>query len=232
MHNIAKPEGSVEKNAGSRRGTPALLRALYNRLFDAFGPQGWWPGETPFEVALGAILTQNTNWQNVARVLEHLKARGLMDPLRLHRLPAAELAALLRPTGYYHLKAERVQHFLAFLWERAQGSLDRLAEEPLESLRPALLKVKGVGPETADSILLYALQKPTFVVDAYTLRVLSRHGVVAEKTPYEELRRLFMEHLPPEVPLYQEYHALLVGLGKEFCRPRPRCAGCPAAGWP
>lgn len=232
MHNIAKPEGSVEKNAGSRSGTSALLRVLYNRLFDAFGPQGWWPGETPFEVALGAILTQNTNWQNVARVLGNLKARGLLDPFVLFRLPLTELAALLRPAGYYNVKARRVQHFLAFLLERAGGSMARLAEEPWEDLRPALLKVKGIGPETTDSILLYALHQPTFVVDAYTLRVLSRHGVVAEKTPYEELRRLFMEHLPPEVPLYQEFHALLVRLGKEFCRPRPRCGGCPLEGWP
>ncbi|MEJ5330627.1 MAG: endonuclease III domain-containing protein [Desulfobaccales bacterium] len=208
------------------------MKALYDRLLDAFGPQGWWPGETPFEVALGAILTQNTNWQNVARVLENLKARGLLDPFRLYELPAAELAALLRPAGYYNVKAERVRHFLAFLLERAGGSLARLAEEPLEALRPALLTVKGVGPETADSILLYALNKPTFVVDAYTLRVLSRHALVPERLPYEDLRRLFMDHLPPEVPLYQEFHALLVRLGKEFCRPRPRCAGCPAAGWP
>lgn len=231
-HNIAKLGGDVEKNAGSRRGTAALLRALYDRLFAAFGPQGWWPGDTPFEVAVGAILTQNTNWQNVARVLENLKALGLLDPFRLYELSPAELAALLRPAGYYNVKAERVRHFLAFLLKRAGGSMARLAEEPWETLRPALLKVKGVGPETADSILLYALNKPTFVVDAYTLRVLSRHALVPDGLGYEELRRLFMHHLPPDVPLYQEFHALLVRLGKEFCRPRPRCAGCPMEGWP
>lgn len=222
----------MEKNAGTIRDAGILLQDLYQRLFAAFGPQGWWPGDTPFEVAVGAILTQNTNWQNVARVLENLKARGLLDPFVLFRLPLTELAALLRPAGYYNVKARRVQHFLAFLLERAGGSMDRLAEEAWETLRPVLLTVKGVGPETADSILLYALHKPTFVVDAYTLRVLSRHGVVPEKTGYGELRRLFMDHLPPEVPLYQEFHALLVRLGKEFCRSRPRCAGCPVEGWP
>jgi endonuclease-3 related protein len=183
-------------------------------------------------VALGAILTQNTNWRNVARVLKTLKARGLLDPLALARMDPAELAALLRPAGYYNLKAARIRHFLAFLLEHAGGSLEVLAAEPLEELRPALLAVKGIGPETADSILLYALHKPTFVVDAYTFRVLSRHGVVPERLGYEKLRALFLNHLPPEVPLYQEFHALLVRLGKEFCRPRPRCAGCPVEGWP
>jgi len=207
-------------------------RELYDRLFQAFGPQGWWPGETPFEVALGAILTQNTNWGNVARVLQTLKDRGLLDPVALARMDPAELAAILRPAGYYNLKAARVRNFLTFLREHAGGSLERLAEKPLEELRPALLAVKGIGPETADSILLYALHKPTFVVDAYTFRILSRHDLVPDSLSYEELRRLFMDHLPADVPLYQEFHALLVRLGKEFCRPRPRCVGCPLEGWP
>ena len=207
-------------------------RELYDRLFQAFGPQGWWPGETPFEVALGAILTQNTNWGNVARVLQTLKDRGLLDPVALARMDPAELAAILRPAGYYNLKAARVRNFLAFLREHAGGSLERLAAKPLEELRPALLAVKGIGRETADSILLYALHKPTFVVDAYTFRILSRHDLVPDSLSYEELRRLFMDHLPADVPLYQEFHALLVRLGKEFCRPRPRCVGCPLEGWP
>lgn len=222
----------MEKNAGTIRDAGTLLQDLYRRLFAAFGPQGWWPGDTPFEVAVGAILTQNTNWQNVTRVLENLKARGLLDPFRLYEMSPAELAALLRPAGYYNVKAQRLHHFLAFLLQRTGGSMARLAKEPLEVMRPALLQVKGIGPETADSILLYALNKPTFVVDAYTLRVLSRHALVPERLPYEELRRLFMAHLPPEVHLYQEFHALLVRLGKEFCRPRPRCAGCPVGDWP
>jgi len=208
-----------------------LLQELYGKLWEALGPQGWWPGETPLEVALGAILTQNTNWGNVARVLAGLKAEGLLNPGRLRALSQEDLARRLKAAGYYNIKAQRVRNFLDFLAQRAQDSLAVLAQEDLESLRPALLAVKGIGPETADSILLYALHKPTFVVDAYTFRILSRHELVAETCTYEELRQLFMEHLPQEVPLYQEYHALLVRLGKDFCRPQPRCPYCPLNEW-
>lgn len=208
-----------------------LLEELYQKLWETFGPQGWWPGETPLEVALGAILTQNTNWNNVARVLTGLKEEGLLNPRSLQELPEAELARRLRPVGYYNLKARRVKNFLAFFAAQAQDSMACLAREDLESLRPALLRVKGIGPETADSILLYALDKLSFVVDAYTFRILSRHHLIPETCSYEELRLLFMDHLPLEVPLYQEYHALLVRLGKEFCRPQPRCPGCPLEGW-
>jgi endonuclease-3 related protein len=209
-----------------------LLKELYDKLWDAFGPQGWWPGDTPFEVAVGAILTQNTNWANVALVLDGLKKEGLLDSRRLREMPLAELTRRLRSAGYYNIKAQRLRHFLDFLAARAQDSMEILAREDLASLRPALLHVKGIGPETADSILLYALDKPTFVVDAYTHRILSRHYLAPEPCSYEELRRLFMDHLPPEVLLYQEFHALLVRLGKEFCRPRPRCSDCPLNGWP
>jgi endonuclease-3 related protein len=150
----------------------------------------------------------------------------------LHDLPETELARLIRPAGYYNVKARRLRNFLDFLASRYGNSMTQLAAADLESLRPALLGIKGIGPETADSILLYALDKPTFVVDAYTFRILSRHGLIAETCPYEELRQLFMEHLPAQVPLYKEYHALLVRLGKEWCRPQPRCANCPVDGWP
>jgi endonuclease III related protein len=210
----------------------ARLRELYERLWQVSGPQGWWPGETPLEVALGAILTQNTNWNNVARVLAALKAEGLLHCRVLLEMPEPELAQRLRPVGYYNLKAKRLRNFLAFLAERFQGSMAVMAQESLDRLRPELLALKGVGPETADSILLYALNLPTFVVDAYTFRILSRHDLLDEYCSYEELRRLFMDHLPPEVPLYQEYHALLVKLGKDFCRPQPRCALCPLHAWP
>ena len=209
-----------------------LLQELYQRLWEAFGPQKWWPADTPFEVAVGAILTQNTNWGNVARAIAALKGQELLTPHALHELPEIELARLIRPAGYYNLKARRLKNFLDFLANRYGNSMERLAAADLESLRPALLSIKGVGPETADSILLYALAKPTFVVDAYTFRILSRHGLIAEGCAYEELRQLFMEHLPAQVPLYQEYHALLVRLGKEWCRPQPRCATCPVDGWP
>jgi endonuclease-3 related protein len=209
-----------------------LLQELYDRLCEAWGPQGWWPGDTPFEVAVGAILTQNTNWGNVARAIAALKDQGLLDPQALHDLPEPELARLIRPAGYFNVKARRLKNFLDFLAQRYDNSMERLAAADPASLRPALLTVKGVGPETADSILLYALAQPTFVVDAYTFRILSRHGLIAEACMYEELRQLFQEHLPARVELYQEYHALLVRLGKELCRPRPRCPGCPLDGWP
>jgi endonuclease-3 related protein len=210
----------------------ALLQELYERLWDAWGPQGWWPGDTPFEVAVGAILTQNTNWGNVARAIAALKDQGLLDPQALHDLPEPELARLIRPAGYFNVKARRLKNFLDFLAQHYDNSMERLAAAGLATLRPALLTVKGVGPETADSILLYALAQPTFVVDAYTFRILSRHGLIAEACTYEELSHLFQEHLPARVELYQEYHALLVRLGKELCRPRPRCPGCPLEGWP
>jgi len=209
-----------------------LLQELYQRLWETWGPQGWWPGDTPFEVAVGAILTQNTNWGNVARAITALKEQDLLEPQALQDLPETELARLIRPAGYYNVKARRLRNFLDFLANHYENSMAHLAADDLASLRPALLRVKGIGPETADSILLYALDKPTFVVDAYTFRILSRHGLIGEACPYEELRQLFMEHLPAQVPLYQEYHALLVRLGKERCRPQPRCAPCPVDGWP
>jgi endonuclease-3 related protein len=208
------------------------LLELYRLLFEAFGPQGWWPGESPFEVALGAILTQNTNWLNVSRVITALKAEGCLDPLILGEMPESELAQRFRPAGYYNLKARRVKNFLDFFAQRFGNSMENMAAEAWPPLRADLLQLHGIGPETADSILLYALHQPTFVVDAYTFRVLSRHGLAAEPCSYEELRQLFMDRLPSEVPLYQEYHALLVRVGKDFCRPQPRCPGCPLENWP
>jgi endonuclease-3 related protein len=214
----------------ARRGR--LLHELYQRLWKVNGPQGWWPGDTPFEVAVGAILTQNTNWQNVSLAIAALKEREVLDPQPLHDLPEGELAQLIRPAGYYNIKARRLKNFLDFLATHYRNSMERMAGDSLEDLRPALLAIKGIGPETADSILLYALGKPTFVVDAYTFRILSRHDFIPEAYAYEELRQLFMDHLPPQVPLYQEYHALLVRLGKAWCRPKPQCEACPVKGWP
>ena len=208
------------------------LLDLYRLLHGTLGPQGWWPGETPFEVAIGAILTQNTNWRNVARVIEGLKAEDLLDPLVLGKIPEDELARCFRSAGYYNIKARRVKNFLDFVAERFGNSMENMAGEDWQTLRANLLSLHGIGPETADSILLYALHKPTFVVDAYTFRILSRHGLMADPCSYEELRQLFTDRLPPEVPLYQEFHALLVRVGKEFCRPQPRCPGCPLETWP
>ncbi|MFP3866587.1 MAG: endonuclease III domain-containing protein [Desulfobacteraceae bacterium] len=206
------------------------LWKIYQRLWEFFGPQGWWPGETPFEIAVGAILTQNTNWNNVARVIARLQQDGRLSAAKLLELSKGELAQFLRPVGYYNVKARRLKNFLDFLLARYQGVLENMAPDDLDHLRPALLSIKGIGPETADSILLYALEKPTFVVDAYTFRILHRHNLITDPCSYEELRQVFMAHLPADVALFKEYHALLVRLGKEYCRPQPRCDRCPLAG--
>jgi endonuclease-3 related protein len=204
-----------------------VLMAIYDRLFAAFGPRGWWPGDGAFEIAVGAILTQNTNWKNVEKALHGLKSRGLLDPRSLARLEKDRLAALLRPAGYYNIKAERLKAFLFWLEEAASGDMAQLSGWPTRKLRSALLNIKGIGPETADSILLYAIEKPSFVVDAYTRRVLSRHGLAGPHASYDELKALFETHLPGDVPLFNEYHALLVEVGKQYCRPKPLCEGCP-----
>jgi endonuclease III related protein len=204
---------------------------LFTILHQHYGPQGWWPGDTPLEVAVGAILTQNTNWKNVALAIGQLKQAGLLTATALYELPEAELAAYIRPAGYYNIKARRLKNFLHLLFSSYQGSMKSLAVTPLEQLRPELLAVQGIGPETADSILLYALDKLSFVVDAYTFRILSRHGLVSDPCSYEELQTLFMNTIPPEVLVYQELHALLVRAGKDCCRPRPRCPVCPLAGF-
>ena len=207
-----------------------LLSKIYQRLLAHFGPQGWWPAETPLEVAVGAVLTQNAAWSNVARAVANLKAEGLLEePGALERLlaqPVERLEYLIRPSGYYRVKARRLRGLLAFIAEHGAG-LEGLRDAHAAGLREALLGVRGVGPETADSILLYALGEPVFVVDAYTRRVLLRHGLAAEEDGYQELQALFMDNLAPEVGFFGEYHALLVRLAKEFCRPRPRCQGCP-----
>lgn len=208
-----------------------FLEDIFTRLAQHFGPQHWWPGETPFEVMVGAILTQNTNWTNVARAIRNLKDAQLLDPHRLVALPHAELAMLIRPAGYFNVKTKRLQNFLRYFVERYNGDVERMAAVPLAVLREELLAVKGVGPETADSILLYALQQPSFVVDAYTYRVLQRHYLVGEETTYEELQAFFMDRLPPDTVHFNEYHALLVAVGKHYCRPKnPRCSACPLNG--
>ncbi len=203
-----------------------LLR-LYWALFRRFGPQRWWPAKTPLEVAVGAILTQNTAWSNVERALERLAAQRLVDPRRLRALSQVELARLIRPSGTYRIKAQRLKAFLDFLWERFNGRVERLKKAPLEKLRSALLSVPGIGPETADSILLYAAGRPIFVVDAYTRRVLARHRLVPPDIGYEPLRAVFERHLPSDPALFNEYHALLVAVGKRYCRSRPLCESCP-----
>jgi endonuclease-3 related protein len=198
-----------------------------------FGEQGWWPAETPFEVMVGAILTQNTAWRNVEHAIENLKKEGVLSHQGLRRINERRLARLIRPAGYYNVKAKRLKGLIAFLDSEYGGGLRRMFSEPLSRLREKFLMVKGVGPETADSILLYAGGKPIFVIDAYTKRVLSRHGMIMDGATYGEIQDLFMRSLPRDVSLYQEYHALLVRLAKTFCKTKPLCTGCPLEqGWP
>lgn len=207
---------------------PNSLPLYYQTLFDHLGPQNWWPARTPFEVIVGAILTQNTSWTNVERAIANLRRERLLAPLALERVSTARLAALIRSSGYFRQKAKRLKAFVRFLRAEYSGSLTRMFRTPTLALREKLLAVHGIGPETADSILLYAGHKDVFVVDAYTKRIFSRHGFVPEDVPYEELRSLIESALPRDVSRYNEFHALLVQVGKNWCRPRePRCAGCP-----
>lgn len=196
-------------------------------MLHALGPQGWWPGRTRFEVIVGAILTQNTAWTNVARAIANLRQARVLTPKALAALPAPKLARLVQPSGYYRTKAARVKRFLRFLRARYALNLSRMFAERPSKLREELLAVSGIGPETADSILLYAGGVPVFVVDAYTRRILGRHGLIRADATYDAVQALFMENLPPDPALYNEYHALLVAVGKDFCRPLPRCARCP-----
>ena len=210
--------------------TGTLLTRLYHRLLEAYGPQHWWPATGgPLEVIVGAVLTQNTNWGNVERAVANLKQAGALDLETLDTMAPEALAALIRPAGYYNVKARRLKALAAFLRRRCGGDLEAFFSAGTDELRRQLLEVKGVGPETADSILLYAGAKPVFVVDAYTFRITARHGLVDTGCTYDELQELFMDHLAADAGLYNEYHALLVRLGKERCRKRrPACAGCPA----
>lgn len=207
--------------------TKDLLEEIYDRLLAAYGPQHWWPGETPFEVLVGAVLVQNTAWKNVERAIDNLRQADLMDARRLHAVPTEELQELVRPAGYYRVKAKRLHSLLTFVVEEHGGSLERMFQTPWQTLRGQLLQVHGVGPETADSILLYAGNQPSFVVDTYTYRVLARHGWIDFDAGYDQIKEQFESGLPAEPPLYNEYHALLVRVGHHHCRKTPKCEGCP-----
>jgi endonuclease-3 related protein len=212
--------------------TKDLLAEMYRRLEAAYGDQRWWPGETPFEVAVGAILTQNTSWANVEKAIANLKGAGFLEPAKLYGLAASEIAPLIKPAGYYNVKANRLRGFLEFLTGEYGGDLAAMARDGLSTARAKLLAVRGVGPETADSILLYACGLPTFVVDAYTHRVLYRHGLADEAATYDELKDLFEAHIEGDVAVYKQYHALVVRVGRERCRRgEPRCVGCPLEGF-
>lgn len=236
---IAK-RGTREKTGQGDRQNPVILlktsdketrrrlTAVYRALYRAYGPQHWWPGDTPFEVMVGAVLTQNTAWANVEKAMVNLKRERLLTPARMFNADPEKLASLIRPSGYFNIKMKRLRHLLSFIHTRYSGSLKRMFSSDPDLLRKQLLEVNGIGPETADSILLYAGGKAFFVVDAYTRRIFSRQGFVAINADYHALQGLFMDNLLHDVRFFNEYHALIVRVGKEHCKKtRPLCSGCP-----
>ncbi len=207
----------------------AFLLEVYRRLYDAYGPQGWWPGaETPIEVCVGAILTQSAAWTNVEKAMHRLRSTGRLSLAGIHETPQEELAELVHASGYFNAKARKLKAFARHVYDHYSGDLAAMLARPWEALREELLGVYGIGEETADDIVLYAAGGPTFVVDAYTRRILQRLGRPAPEERYESYRRLFMDVLPPDARLFNEYHALLDNLAKEACRKRaPLCGECP-----
>jgi endonuclease III related protein len=204
------------------------LDEYYNSLFTAFGPQHWWPGKTQFEVIVGAILTQNTAWTNVESAISNLRHAGLLSAAAIEKVPVRRLERLIRSSGYFRQKARKLKAFCEFLRAEYGGSLKRMFRTPTIVLRQKLLGVFGVGPETADSILLYAGEHPAFVVDAYTKRMLSRHGWIDAKAKYDDVRWMFESEFPGDVKRFNEFHALIVNAGKNFCRTHdPLCGECP-----
>lgn len=211
---------------------PFPAHAVYRALFNAWGPQHWWPGRTRLEIIVGAILTQNTAWSNVEKAIRILRREKALTVEALHQAPEERLAEWIRPAGYFRVKARRIKAFIHMLRDQHNGNLNRLFAQPTPALREQLLAVNGIGPETADSILLYAGGHRVFVVDAYTRRFLNRHHWAHEHHTYDEIARLFMEAMPCDVPTCNEFHALIVRLGKETCRARqPKCAECPLRKW-
>jgi len=203
------------------------LEQIFSLLAAHYGPLHWWPADTPFEVALGAVLTQNTAWTNVEKAIANLRMTSALDAPAIRNLKRAELEDLIRPAGFFRQKAERLQLFVEYLFTVHGGSLESMLAGALQDVRHELLALKGVGPETADSILLYAGGHPSFVVDAYTRRLLERLGLIDGRESYEQIRALFMENLPADAELFNEYHALIVELCKDVCRKRdPRCSRC------
>ncbi len=220
VNKIRKSRGAINRACGLNKLPPRNNPNpfdIFNILLKEYGPQHWWPGETPFEVMVGAILTQNTNWGNVEKAINNLKRAGALSPEAINAMPEGTLAELIRPSGYFNIKAKRLKSFIRYLVETYGGNIKKMREREPAQVRSELLSVTGIGPETADSIMLYALDMPVFVVDAYTNRIFSRHGFFPPDSDYHEVQKFFMDALPRDVKLYNEYHALIVRLAKERC---------------
>lgn len=203
------------------------LLTIYETLNNHYGDLKWWPGETPFEITVGAILTQNTNWKNVEIAITRLKAFNILNPKSLFHEKDERVAELIKPSGYYNIKTKRLKSFLAFLHDEYSGSMERMFKENTWILREKLLGVNGIGEETADSILLYGGYRAVFVVDAYTRRIMGRKKITEDNWSYGKVQKLFMDNLPKDVELYNQYHALLVNAGKHYCKKNPNCSNCP-----
>ncbi|NVM04189.1 MAG: endonuclease III domain-containing protein [Candidatus Helarchaeota archaeon] len=198
---------------------------IYRKLYSSIGPRGWWPAESTFEIVIGAILAQNTSWKNVKKAVNNLKSKNLLSPETLFNTDTKVVAEMIKSSGYYNQKAEKIKNFLEY-FKRYDYSFERMTEQDLEELRGQLIKINGIGEETADSILLYALEKPVFVIDAYTKRIFSRLGFISEKIKYSELQRLFTSNLKKDTALFNEYHALIDYLAHFICRKKPECQKC------
>lgn len=208
--------------------TQNILLKIYKSLYDFFGPLNWWPGDTPFEIMVGAVLTQNTSWSNVEKAINNLKKENLLEPWKLYRIDKEKLAQLIKPSGYYNIKAQRLKNFINLFINEFEGSAEKMFSDDSEELRKKLLNVNGIGPETADSILLYAGKKPFFVVDAYTKRIFSRHKLITKDSTYYQIQEFFSQNLDKDVKLFNEFHAQIVMLGKTICTSKnPDCAKCP-----
>ena len=209
------------------RGDSRRIRDFYSVLYERYGPQNWWPARTRLECAIGAILTQNTSWRNVEKAIAALRESSVLSAEKLRSISPERLAALIRPCGYHNLKAKRLKNFIDFLFAGYGGTIENMLVEDMDKLREKLLSVNGIGEETADSILLYALGKPVFVVDNYSRRILRRHRLIPEGASYSEMQKLFVRSLSLDAEVFGEYHALIVKTGKLHCRKTPRCEGCP-----
>lgn len=204
-----------------------MLENVYSKLLRFYGPQKWWPADTSFEMIVGAILTQNTNWANVEKAINNIKTENLLTVSQLEQLELSKLAELIRPSGYFNIKAKRLKQFINFLSTEFNGDLEKMFSVPVKRLRSLLLEVNGIGPETADSILLYAGSYPVFVVDGYTTRIFLRLGLLETEHTYNRIQEYFMNNLPKDVDIYNEYHALIVKHAKEYCNKKPLCKACP-----
>ena len=206
---------------------PLPIPHIYDKLLDHYGPQSWWPADSPFEVMVGAILVQSTAWRNVERAIANLKSADSLSPAAIRDMSLHTLEELIRPSGFYRVKAKRLRTLCEYLGDRCADSIELMERRPTQDLRRELLAVYGVGEETADDILLYALDRPVFVIDAFTRRVFHRLGWCSPSATYAELQTMFQAHLPRSVPIYNEYHALIVRHGNTTCKKRPDCANCP-----